>query len=48
MLSISIAMDASDINQLTKECERAVLKAEKAKSEMESKLRQDALITGKD
>ena len=45
--SISIAMDADDIRQLKKECDVALVKAEKARAEMESKLRVDAIITGR-
>jgi hypothetical protein len=44
--SISIAMDSDDIKLLRKECDTALNKAEKAKSEMESKFRLDAMIAG--
>jgi len=46
--SISIALDADDIRQLRKECERAINKAEKARDEMEAKFRFEAIITGEE
>jgi hypothetical protein len=46
--SISIALDADDIKQLRKECERAINKAETAKGEIEAKFRLEAIITGEE
>jgi hypothetical protein len=46
--SISIAMDADDIKQLQGECERALMKAEKARSKIEKDCGIEAIIPGEE
>lgn len=46
--SISIALDAEDINKLKEECERAISKAEKAKEKIEKDCGIEAIIPGEE